>query len=262
MINIAPSQLPAFASRLAEENPCAVPLAEHVLLTGIGRWRADRIVLPRTVGVSCAGHVLLRGVPDGLTPEELAPWAGSYIDASARFLPLLGTAFDRLTPWERMVWTQQAEPQRYSLPRGVTVRRLGPADAHALTALGPDAAWLTASWGGPRGLAASGHCWAALNRAGRILAVACTYFRGTRYEEVAAFTTPDHRRHRLALACVAALSADIASRGHTPSWNCSVHHRASRLLAWTAGFRLVHEYVHYAVGDPVARGGHAEGRAA
>ncbi|WP_346097761.1 GNAT family N-acetyltransferase [Streptomyces olivaceiscleroticus] len=237
-------------------------LAEHVLLTGVGRWRADRIVQPRTVGVSCAGHVLLRGDPERLTPEELTPWADSYVDAPARFLPLLDSAFDRLTPWERMVWTQQAEPQPHSVPRGVTVRRLGPADAHALTALAPDRGWLAASWGGPRGLAASGHCWAALDRGGRPLALACTYFRGARYEEVAAFTTPDHRRHRLALACVTALSADIISRGHMPSWDCSVHNRASRLLAWSAGFRLVREYVHYAVGQPVTRGGHAEGRAA
>ncbi|MGW2080132.1 GNAT family N-acetyltransferase [Streptomyces sp. NPDC001939] len=87
-----------------------------------------------------------------------------------------------------------------------------------------------------------------------MLAIACTYFRGTRHEEVAVFTAPDHRRHRLALACVTALCADIAARGHTPTWNCSVLNRASRLLAWTAGFRLVHEYVHYAAGCPATHG--------
>ncbi|MFG3026050.1 hypothetical protein ACGFZQ_47485 [Streptomyces sp. NPDC048254] len=39
----------------------------------------------------------------------------------------------------------------------MTIRRLEPADTDAVFALGPDASWLSASWGGPRGLAASGH---------------------------------------------------------------------------------------------------------
>ncbi|MGW6400323.1 hypothetical protein [Streptomyces sp. NPDC055134] len=52
---------------------------------------------------------------------------------------------------------------------------------------------------------------------------------------------------------VSALVTDITARGHTLSWNCPVLNRASRLLAWTAGFRLVREYVHYAVGSPARR---------
>ncbi|MGW1800961.1 GNAT family N-acetyltransferase [Streptomyces sp. NPDC001984] len=152
-----------------------------------------------------------------------------------------------------MVWTLQAEPQPATVPFGVTVRRLEPADTDALEALGPDVSWISASWGGPLGLASSGHAWAAVSRSDRILAIACTFFLGTQYEDVAVYTVPDRRRHRLGLACVTALCADIAVRGHTPTWNCSLHNRPSRLLAWTAGFRLVREYVHYAVGSPVAR---------
>ncbi|MGX1908038.1 GNAT family N-acetyltransferase [Streptomyces phaeochromogenes] len=87
-----------------------------------------------------------------------------------------------------------------------------------------------ASWGDPLGLTASGHGWAAVDRKGQMPAVACTYFRGTRYEDIAVFTAPDRRRHRLALACVTALAADIVARGHVPSWNCSVLNRARRLL--------------------------------
>ncbi|MGW4564365.1 hypothetical protein ACWEN3_18750 [Streptomyces sp. NPDC004561] len=44
-----------------------------------------------------------------------------------------------------------------------------------------------------------------MGRTGRILAVACTYVRGTGYEDVAVYTVPDRRHHRLALACVTAL---------------------------------------------------------
>ncbi|MER6130027.1 GNAT family N-acetyltransferase [Streptomyces sp. NPDC001795] len=252
MIEISPPDARALARLFPTHSPGPATIGEHVLATGIGRWWGDWPVQPRAVAVSCAGHAVLRGSPEDLTPELLAPLAGNRVETPARFLPALGAAFDRLTPWERMVWTLQATPQPATVPRAVTVRRLEPADADAVRALGPDASWLSASWGGPRGLAASGHAWAAVGRTGRIQAVACTYFRGTGYEDVAVHTVLDHRRQHLALACVTSLCADITSRGHTPSWNCSLHNRASRLLAWNAGFRLVREYVHYAVGSPVA----------
>ncbi|WP_460110041.1 GNAT family N-acetyltransferase [Streptomyces sp. YKOK-J1] len=241
MIEISSPDKRALARWFPTHSPGPATIGEHVLATGIGlphsrlrssggtpRW-ADRPVQPSTVAVSCAGHVVLRGSPEELTPELLAPLAGNRVEAPARFLPALGAAFDRLTPWERMIWTLQATPQPATVPHAVTVRRLEPADTDAVHALGPDASWLSASWGGPRGLAASGHAWAAVGRTGRIQAVACTYYRGTAYEDVAVCTVLDHRRHHLALACVTALCADITSRGHTPSWNCSLHNRASRL---------------------------------
>ncbi|MFI1363326.1 GNAT family N-acetyltransferase [Streptomyces griseochromogenes] len=234
-------------------SPGPATIGEHVLATGIGRWWADQPVQPSMVAVSCAGHVVLRGSPQKLTPGVLAPLAGNRVEAPAPFLPALGAAFDRLTPWERMIWTLQCEPRPVIVPRTVTVRRLEPADADAVDALGPDASWLSAGWGGPRGLSMSGHAWGAVGRGGRILAVTCTFFRGSRYEDVAVYAVPDRRDHRLALACVASLCADIRARGRTPGWNCSVHNRAGRLLAWTAGFRLVREYVHYAAGSPVSR---------
>lgn len=250
----APHQSPTLTNWFPSHAPGPAAVGEHALATGNGRWWADRAIRPRAIAVSCAGHALLRGTPDALTPEALAPLANHCIDAPADFLPTLGAAFDRLAPWERMVWTLRAEPQPVTTPRGVTLRRLEPADTDAVQALGPDAAWIHTSWGGPPGLTTSGHGWATTDRKGHVLAIACTYFRGTRHEEVAVFTAPDHRRHRLALACVTALCADIAARGHAPTWNCSVLNRASRLLAWTAGFRLVHEYVHYAAGCPATHG--------
>ncbi|WP_327725111.1 GNAT family N-acetyltransferase [Streptomyces europaeiscabiei] len=251
MIELSPLHLPPLTRWFPAGTPGPTLIGEHVLATGVGRWWFDRAVEPRALAVSCAGHVVLRGATDALTPEVLAPLAGTRIEAPARFLPSLDAAFERLTPWERMVWTRQAEPQAVTVPFGVTVRRLERADADAVHALGPDAAWLSASWGGPLGLASSGHAWAAVARNRRILALACTYFLGSQYEDVSVYTVPDRRRHRLGLACVSALCADITARGSTPSWNCSLHNRPSRLLAWTAGFRLVREYVHYAVGSPV-----------
>lgn len=254
MIEISPPDPRALARLFPTGSAGPATIGEHVLTTGIGRWWGDRPGRPGAIAVSCAGFAVLRGSPEQLTPGLLDPLAGHRVEAPARFLPALGTDFDRLTPWERMIWTLQATPQPALVPHALTVRRLEPADVDAVRGLGPDAAWISASWGGPLGLAASGHAWAAVGRTGRVLAVACTYFRGISHEDVAVHTVPDRRRHHLGLACVTALCADITARGHTPSWNCSLHNRASRLLAWSAGFRLVREYVHYAVGDPVRTG--------
>ncbi|MFJ6633543.1 GNAT family N-acetyltransferase [Streptomyces sp. NPDC091376] len=230
--------------------PAALP--EHVRSTGTGSWWADRPVRPRAVAVSCADHVRLAGDPQALAVAALAPFAGHYIMAPCRFLPLLGSSFDQLHPWERMVYTHQAPARTPRPPRGVTIRRLTPADTQALAALGPELAWIHGSWGGPSGLAASGLGWAAF-RKDRILAVACTYFLGSAYEDIACGTVPGHRRSHLSLACVIALCADVRARGRTASWTCSRDNRPSRLLAWTAGFRLVQEHVHYAARVDTAR---------
>ncbi|MCX5206189.1 GNAT family N-acetyltransferase [Streptomyces sp. NBC_00237] len=248
MLELETHQLPVLTPWLPTAMPGPTSIGEHALATGKGRWWADRSTDPQALAVSVAGHVLLRGNPGALTPDDLAPFSGAYVDAPARFLPLLGTAFPRLCPWERMVWTQQTAPAPAVLPRGVRVRRLETADTDALAALGARSAWIHASWGGALGLCASGRGWAAVDRDGTVLTVACSYFGGKRYEDVAALTTPDYRRHRLALACVTAVCADIRTRGRTPAWNCSTLNKPSRLLAWSAGFRLVHEYVHYATG--------------
>ncbi|MER6046055.1 GNAT family N-acetyltransferase [Streptomyces sp. NPDC001793] len=252
MIKLSPRQAAAVSHWFAAGPPGTTALAEHTLTSGAGRWWADRPVDPRTIAVACASHLLLRGEPTALAPLALAPFAAHHVQAPARFLPLLASAFDRLVPWERMGYVHRVPVACPHPPRGVTVRRLTPDDAPAIAALGTESAWIHTSWGGPAGLSASGHGWAAFDRH-RVLALACTYFRGSRYEDIACLTVPEHRRQRLALACVTALCRDIAARGHTPSWTCSRDNRPSRLLAWTAGFRLEHEYVHHLTGQPATR---------
>ncbi|MEU1146357.1 GNAT family N-acetyltransferase [Streptomyces sp. NPDC005863] len=252
MIEVPPHHLPAVPRWFTPGTPGPGSLPEHVAAVGVGRWWADRALDPRAVAVSCAGHVLLRGDAGSLAPDLLAPFARSHVEAPARFLPVLGAAFDRLVPAERMVYVHREKTEPPRTPRSVTVRRLMPADAPALVALGPESTWIHDSWGGPEGLAASGHGWAAVDRGGRVAAVACSYFTGQAYEDVAVLTAPERRRERLALACVTALCADIAARGRTASWSCGRDNRPSRLLAWTAGFRLQREYVQYVTGTPVA----------
>ncbi|MEU7581206.1 GNAT family N-acetyltransferase [Streptomyces sp. NPDC041068] len=253
MIQLSPHRRPAAPHWFTPGSPGPASLPEHVEASGVGAWWADRDRDPRAVAVACAGHVLLSGDPGGVAPDLLAPFAHSHVETPARFLPVLGAAFDRLVPTERMVYVhcEPVEPPR--LKRSVTIRRLEPTDAPALAALSPDSAWIHASWGGPEGLAASGHGFAAFDRDGGVAAVACGYFVGRTYEDVAVLTTPERRRERLGLACVTALCADIAARGRTASWSCGRDNRPSRLLAWTAGFRLRREYVQYVTGNPIAR---------
>ncbi|MFF5126540.1 GNAT family N-acetyltransferase [Streptomyces syringium] len=250
----------AWASCLATgPGPGALP--GHVRATGTGRWWADRPLEPRARAVSCAGYAVLGGDPRAVAPEALAPLAHSYFAAPDRFLPVLGAAFERVVPWERMIWVQDAPEHDRLLSPVVTVRRLTGRDASAVRQLGPDLTWIAESWGGPCRLAASEHCWGAF-RDGRLLSLACTYFLGDRYEDIAVATVPGERGKGLAATCVRGLCADIAARGRTPSWTCSRHNEPSRRLAAKAGFRLVREYVHYAVGAPAARAGNTVERLA
>ncbi|MEU4063096.1 GNAT family N-acetyltransferase [Streptomyces wedmorensis] len=253
-------QPPAAARAFPIGAPGTATLAEHVLSTGHGTWWTDRPVRPRVIAVTSGRHALLAGDPTVLAPSDLAPLAGHCVEASARFLPVLAAAFDLLHPWDRMLYVQQADAAAARVPRGTTVRRLRPEDSPRLAAAGLALGWTFATWGGPEGLARSGHGWAAFHK-DRILAVACSRFTGSRYEDVACATDPAERRQHLALACLAGLTADITSRGRTATWSCSRENRASRLLAWTAGFRLVREYVHHTTG-PVTVSGTSNMRAA
>ncbi|MEU0395703.1 hypothetical protein ABZ208_23540 [Streptomyces sp. NPDC006208] len=155
MIELPPSRLPILAPWFPAGAPGVAAFAEHLLATGNGRWWADRAVGPRVMAVSCAEHVLLRGDPQALPTTSLAPFASSYIEASARFVPSLSAAFTRLDPWERMLYVRQTAPVRTRHARGVTVRRLAAEDAPALAALRSEASWIHATWGGPLALADS-----------------------------------------------------------------------------------------------------------
>ncbi|MER5889132.1 GNAT family N-acetyltransferase [Streptomyces sp. NPDC001941] len=242
-----------FVRHFATGVPGSAALAEHVLTSGHGTWWTDRPVRPRVVAVTCGGHTLLAGDPDALTPADLAPLAGQCVEAPAPFLPLLRSAFPLLHTRDRMLYVQQAPPLPTRPVRGVSVRRLCPEDGSALAAADSALHRTYATWGGPHALARSGYGWAAF-RKGRLLAVASSRFAGSRYEDVACATVTAERRRHLAAACVAGLSADVTARGRSATWSCSRDDRASRLLAWTSGFRLVSEYTHHTTGPRTAHG--------
>ncbi|MGC0420068.1 GNAT family N-acetyltransferase [Embleya sp. AB8] len=252
MIRIRPAEWDGLRLRLPEEVPGPAVMCTHVQTTGLGRCWVDRLLAPRAVAVRCGGHTLLMGDPSAVPRGRLADLIRGQVAAPARFLPRLMAEVGRVRPWERMVYAHRFAAPPTSPPPGFQVRSLVAADAARLIHLGPEAAWIAETWGGPVGLAASGHARGAVTN-GALAAVACVYFHGRRHAELAVVTAPWARRLALARACVTALCADVRAEGRVPTWTAARDNTASRRLAWTCGFRLVCETTHYSVEARPAR---------
>ena len=110
--------------------------------------------------------------------------------------------------------------------------------------------WISKTWGGPAGLAASGYAWAVVN-VRQILAVACSFFVGGRYEEIGVVTEPACRGLGLSVLCAQALGEDIVARGRRPSWTTSVDNKPSRRVAEKLGFQFVRYDQHYVINQPI-----------
>ena len=227
---------------------CPGPLIGlHVLATGHGACLVDRWPRPRAVLVQTAENFSLAGDPAALQPGTLQARVSGFVEASDAFIPLLSAAFSTARVWERVVFDQKRQPLRPAIAPGYRVRRLEPADAYHLWALGPDIAWIYKTWGGPAGLAASGSAWGAF-RDGRLQSVACTFFVGDRYEDVGVVTEQAARGRGLSAACASALCDDIRHRGRRPSWTTSPDNTASQRVADKLGFELERRDRLYIVG--------------
>lgn len=218
----------------------------HVRRTGHGRARADRRDDPRAVHVEVGGNVALRGDPDAA--EGLVTDLAGLVEAGPDWLPALRAADPGTAVWPRIV---AVLPGSVALPTPAgPVRRLVAADADALAGLDPTLAWISATAGGPAGLAASGAAWAAFDGA-RVVSVACPFFRGDAHEDIGVVTEPDHRRRGLSTACAAAVAAEIRARGRRPSWTTSPENAGSRAVAARLGFVHERDDVLYAVRVPI-----------
>ncbi len=239
MIALSTEQAATLADWFQPERPGPL-VGAHMLLTGHGRAWADRWPDPCALLVDVAGNYSLAGDASLLRPADLPPLSG-FVEAPAPFVPLLRTACDDLIDWERVIYALPASAAldgALDQMRGVgSIRRLGPADAASLAGLGQEADWISNTWGGAAGLAASGHAWGAFV-AGRLASVAMTFFLGRQYEDIGVATEPEFRNRGLSGACTAALCRDIRARGHTPSWSTSTDNPASQRVAEKLGFGL------------------------
>jgi predicted GNAT family acetyltransferase len=172
------------------------------------------------------------------------------VAAPPRFVPLLHATFSQVTRWERVVYVASHRPPASApVPQPGSVRRLAPADTGAVRALHPTVAWIAKTWGGPAGLAASGHGWGAFCD-GALVAVACTFFAGARYHELGVATDPGHRGRGLATSCAWPAVWQAVSAGRIASWSTSPDNRASRRVAEKLGFTLLRHDALYAIGIP------------
>lgn len=149
MINLPSHRLPALVRWFPTGAPGSGALTEHVLITEAGRWWVDRVIQRRAIAVECGDHVLLRGEPGALTPGELAAFADHSVEGPGRFLPLIGAAFQRVVPWQRVVYVKRSPVPAAGPPRGVTVRRMNARDTPALTTLPPATSWIHRTWAVP-----------------------------------------------------------------------------------------------------------------
>jgi RimJ/RimL family protein N-acetyltransferase len=221
----------------------------HVLQTGHGACCVDCWPEPRVVLAETGGNLTLVGDPGVLTPDELRPRLRGLVDAPPDFEPLLRAAAPELAVWARVILTLRGGPPPAISVDGA-VRPLGATDADHLVGLSPEVAWITATWGGPAGLAASGHAWGAF-RHGRLAAVACSFFVGVQYEDIGVVTEPAERGRGLSVACAGALCAAIRGRGRQPSWSTSPDNRASLRVAEKLGFVVQRHDRLLVVGQPI-----------
>ena len=230
----------AVAALFAPERPGPL-IWPHVAATGVGGCRADHPDRPRSALAELpGGNVACRGVPVAV-PEVRA-----LVEAPPEWVPALREGAE-VGVWDRIV----AElPDGRDPPVRRPVRRLTAADTAMLAALDPALAWISETWDGPAGLAASGRAWAAFDD-GRPVALAVSFYVGSAFEDVGVVTEPAHRGRGLSTACAAALVGDIRARGRRPSWTTSPDNAGSRAVAAGLGFVPVRDDVLYAVGVPV-----------
>lgn len=248
MILLTPEQAASLRAWFLPDRPGPL-VGLHVLNTGNGACFVDRWPGPRAALVDTAGNYSLAGDPAALAPEDLRGRVAGFLDAPDAFEPLLREAFPTLVVWPRVIFAlgerRAAEP-----PRGVLVRRLLAGDAHQISGLRPELSWIAATWGGPGGLASSGHAWGAFVD-GRLVAMASSFFVGERFEDIGVITEPEHRGRGLSVACAGALCEDILARGRRPTWGTSPDNTASLRVAEKLGFVLERHDREFVIGRAV-----------
>jgi len=172
----------AAAARLfAPERPGPMIYA-HITTTGLGRCRADRTREPRTALAELpGGNVACRGEP------VVVPDLRGFVEAPPAWVPAL-RATGEFGVWDRIVAVlpDGADPAVWR-----PVRRLTAADAPGLAALEPSLGWISETWGGHPGLAASGMAWGAFHD-GHPVAVSFDVADGSEHEPATCFMISDY----------------------------------------------------------------------
>lgn len=248
MLQLTPDQIASLRHWFLPDQPGPL-IGLHVIQSRFGTVWADRWPDPQAIFVETAQNAALHGDPTALTPTIIREVVAGFVTAPPTFAPLLKATFPDLVVWPRVIYALPAPPA-YSQPADFTIRRLTAADGEQLAGLSTESFWISKTWGGPTGLAASGYAWGAFAGA-RLAAVANTFFVGDHYEEVGVVTEPAFRGRGLSVACSGRLCDDIRTRGRIPSWTTSPDNLASRRVAEKLGFTFVRDDVLYVIDIPV-----------
>jgi RimJ/RimL family protein N-acetyltransferase len=223
----------------------------HLLNGGHGTAWAEHWPDPRALYVETGKNGSLAGDPNGLTPEMIRDVVVGFVEAPTAFVPLLQETFPDLVVWDRVIYQLPTAPT-YRQPAGFTLRRLTSADAYHLATLSAESFWISKTWGGPAGLAASGYAWGAFVGE-QLAAVANIFFVGDQYEEIGVVTEPAFRGQGLSVACAGQLCEEIRLRGRIPSWTTSPDNIASKRVAEKLGFTFVRNDYLYVIGIDVPK---------
>jgi RimJ/RimL family protein N-acetyltransferase len=251
MLQITPEQLAALRPWFRPERQHIISL--HILNTGNGQCFVDRWPEPQVLLSRIERLYSLSGDPDALAPGSLREHLDGLVHTSSRFLPIIKTVFPDVHGIDRVMLELQENPS-CSVPPGAALRRLSAEDAADLAALPPDLGWISSTWGGPQGLAASGFAWGAYND-GKLVSLAGTFLVGDEIEDIGVVTVAGHRGRGLAALCASALCQDIHERGRRASWNTSTDNPASLRVAEKLGFKVHGPDVLYILGQPAEEDG-------
>lgn len=234
MIVLDPTQCATLRHWFEPETPGAGAIGPHCLITGHGRWMADRRSDPRLILAGVGDNFALRGDPAAFPTGDPPPLMG-FVDAGPAFQPVLEQAYGEVYHWSRLLYRLDRAPQDSPIVTDALIRPLQGADADQIAGFAPDTAWISNTWEGPAGLAGSGYAWGAF--VGGVLAsLACSFFVGETVEDVGVVTEAPYRGRGLNTACCVAMCLDIQSRGHTPTWSTSPDNGASIRVAEKLGF--------------------------
>lgn len=250
MLRLTPQQTATLRHWFLPDRPGPL-IGLHLIQSGHGTCWVDRWPEPRALYVDTARNGSLVGDPGVLTPALIREVVAGFVEAPPAFVPLLTATFPELIVWDRVIYSLSRAPT-YTTPAHVTVRRLTAADADHLARLSDESSWISKTWGGAVGLAASGYAWGVF-AGGRLAAVANSFFLGDRYEEIGVVTEPEFRGQGLSVACAGRLCAEVHARGHIPSWTTSPDNVASRRVAEKLGFAFERNDVLYVIGMDVPK---------
>lgn len=248
MRQLTPDQIASLRHWFVPDQP-GPQIGLHVIQSKFGTAWADRWPNPQAIFVETAQNAVLHGDPAALTPTMIRDVVTGFVTASPAFVPLLKATFPDLVVWDRVIYALPAQPH-YLQPVGFSIRRLTAPDAGQLENLSTESFWISKTWGGPAGLAASGYAWGAF--AGeRLAAVANTFFLGDHYEDLGVVTEPEFRGRGLSVACSGLLCDEILARGRIPSWTTSPDNTASLRVAEKLGFTFVRNDYVYVIDIPI-----------